>query len=151
MTNISDKSAIKSFIIHSMRMLVLYPTIEPQVDTLFTKYKSSTLHICGDIFDEKVWRERKRNNSVIVNLYTKDKHSTLNRLRNLSRKFTVLNAWRERQRKKYEVENTGEGWLSILLYNLSLSTCIPNMNFLSYGRVKIALTFSTHKTMMFLT
>ena len=40
----------------------------------------------------------------------------------------------------YKEEQTGEGWLSIPLYNLSLSTCIQNMNFLCYSVVDISLT-----------
>ena len=32
----------------------------------------------------------------------------------------------------YREEQTGYGQFSIPLYNLSLSTCIPNMNFLCY-------------------
>ena len=40
----------------------------------------------------------------------------------------------------YRQEQTGDGWFSIPRYNLSLSTCIQNMNFLCYTVVKISLT-----------
>ena len=40
----------------------------------------------------------------------------------------------------YREEQTGEGWFSIPLYNLSLSTCIQNMNFLCYTVAEISLT-----------
>ena len=39
----------------------------------------------------------------------------------------------------YREEQTREGQFSIPPYNLSLSTCIQNMNFLSYTIVKISL------------
>ena len=40
----------------------------------------------------------------------------------------------------YREEKTGEGWFSIPRYNLSLSICIQNMNFLCYTVVEISLT-----------
>ena len=40
----------------------------------------------------------------------------------------------------YRKEQTGEGWFSIPLYNLSLSTSIQNMNILCYTVVEISLT-----------
>ena len=40
----------------------------------------------------------------------------------------------------YREEQIEEGWFSIQLYNLSLSTSIQNMNFLCYTVVEISLT-----------
>ena len=42
-------------------------------------------------------------------------------------------------------EQTGENWFSILLYNLSLSICIQNLNFLCYTVVEISLTKNTER------
>ena len=36
-------------------------TIQLVVVNLYTKYEVSILNGCGDIFDEKIWKERKRN------------------------------------------------------------------------------------------
>ena len=61
-------------------------------------------------------------------------------LRNISQSITVLIAWRERKDNKYKEEQTGQSWLSIPRYNLSLLFCIPNMNFISYIVAEISLT-----------
>ena len=42
--------------------------------------------------------------------------------------------------KIYRQEQTGEGWFPIPLYNLSLSNCIQNTNFLYYTVVGIYFT-----------
>ena len=47
---------------------------------------------------------------------------------------------REKKDNKYKEEQTGPSRLSIPRYNLSFLFCIPNMNFLSYIVVEIALT-----------
>ena len=54
---------MKSIIIQSRRISVHYPTTKLVVDSLYTKNELSILYICGGIFEEKVWRERKRNNT----------------------------------------------------------------------------------------
>ena len=46
-------------------------------------------------------------------------------------KITILNAWRKRKKNKYKELNIREGF-SIPQYNLSLLTCISNMQFPSY-------------------
>ena len=43
------------------RMIICNPTIQLVVVDLYTKYEVSILNGCGDIFDEKIWRERKKN------------------------------------------------------------------------------------------
>ena len=67
---VSQKSLTKNFIIQSMerkkigqiqgrisrRRLVCNPTIQHVIINLYTKYDSSSLHGCGEIFDEKVLR-----------------------------------------------------------------------------------------------
>ena len=44
------------------------------------------------------------------------------------------------KKKKYRDEQIGKGSFSIPQYNLSLSTCIPNMKFLSLTVLEISLT-----------
>ena len=65
-----QKSLTKNFIIQSMerkkigqiqgrisrRRLVCNPTIQHVIINLYTNYESSSLHGCGEIFDEKVLR-----------------------------------------------------------------------------------------------
>ena len=66
---VSQKSLTKNFIIQSMerkkigqiqgrisRRLVCNPTIQHVIINLCTKYDSSSLQGCGEIFDEKVLR-----------------------------------------------------------------------------------------------
>ena len=67
---VSQKSLMKNFIIQSMerkkigqiqgrisrRRLVCNPTIQHVIINLYTKYDSSSLQGCGEIFDEKVLR-----------------------------------------------------------------------------------------------
>ena len=67
---VSQKSLTKNFIIQSMerkkigqikgrisrRRLVCNPTIQHVIINLYTKYDSSSLQGCGEIFDEKVLR-----------------------------------------------------------------------------------------------
>ena len=67
---VSQKSLTKNFVIQSMerkkigqvqgrisrRRLVCYPTIQHVIINLYTKYDSSSLQGCGEIFDEKVLR-----------------------------------------------------------------------------------------------
>lgn len=74
---------------------------------------------------------------VVVNLYTKYDPSTLNCCSKIFfstecmvRQKKEQIKWRTNRRKHY----------SILQYNFLLSTCIPNMNFLSYTLGKISLT-----------
>ena len=43
------------------RSPIFDPTIQLVVVNLYTKYKVSIFNGCGDIFDEKIWKERKRN------------------------------------------------------------------------------------------
>ena len=43
------------------RMPICNPTIQLVVVNLYTIYKVSIFNGCGDIFDEKNWKERKRN------------------------------------------------------------------------------------------
>ena len=69
------------------RMPICNPIIQLAVANLYTKFEVSILKGCGDIFDEKIWRDRKKNkyrgrtnrkrpifNStiqlVVVNMYT---------------------------------------------------------------------------------
>ena len=68
---VSQKSLTKNFIIQSMerkkigqikgrigrRRLVCNPTIQHVIINLYTKYDSSSLQGCGEIFDEKVLRK----------------------------------------------------------------------------------------------
>ena len=78
---------------------------------------------------------------AIVNLYTNNEVSILNGFRDIFDQIvTVLNAWKERKVYINREEQIGEGWFSIPLYNLSLSICIQNMNFLCYTVVEISLT-----------
>ena len=42
------------------RMPICNPTIQLIVVDLYTKYEVSILNGCGDIFDDKIWKERKR-------------------------------------------------------------------------------------------
>ena len=67
---VSQKSLMKNFIIQSMerkkigqiqgrisrRRLVCNPTIQHVIINLYTKYDSSSLQVCGEIFDKKVLR-----------------------------------------------------------------------------------------------
>ena len=57
----------------------------------------------------------------------------------LKKKYTT-EAWRERKVNIYREEQTGEGRFFIPQDNLSLSTCLQNMNFLCYAVVEISLT-----------
>ena len=76
-------------------MSIFNPTLLPVVVNQYTKFEVSILNGCGDIFDKKIWRERKRNKYkeeqieecpfaipqiqlVIANLYTKFEVSILN-------------------------------------------------------------------------
>ena len=43
------------------RMPICNPRIQFVVASLFTKFEVSILNGCGDIYDEKIWRERKKN------------------------------------------------------------------------------------------
>ena len=67
--------------------------IQLVVVNLYTRFEVSILNGCGDIFDEKIWRERKKTyrrtnmrrpifnptiQLVLVNLYTKCEVSILN-------------------------------------------------------------------------
>ena len=42
-------------------MPICNPTLLPVVVNQYTKFEVSILNGCGDIFDKKIWRERKRN------------------------------------------------------------------------------------------
>ena len=42
------------------RMPICNPTIQLVVANLYTKFEVSILKSCGDIFDEKIWRDRKK-------------------------------------------------------------------------------------------
>ena len=81
--------------------------------------------------------------SPTIQQYNVNLHTNLEQLlRNLLRKIRLLIAWRETNDNKYmyKEEQTGQRWLSIPRYNLSLLFCIPNMNFLFYTVVEISLT-----------
>ena len=68
---VSQKSLTKTFIIQSMerkkieqiqgrisrRRLVCNPKVQHVIINLYTKYESSSLQGCGEIFDEKVLRK----------------------------------------------------------------------------------------------
>ena len=43
------------------RRPIFNATIQLVVVNLYTKYEVSIFNGCGDIFDEKIWKERKRN------------------------------------------------------------------------------------------
>ena len=43
------------------RMPICNPTIQLVIANLYTKFEVSILNGCGDIFDEKFWRDRKKN------------------------------------------------------------------------------------------
>ena len=43
------------------RRPIFNPTIQLVVLNMYTKYEVSILNGCGNIFDEKFWKERKRN------------------------------------------------------------------------------------------
>ena len=72
---------------------------------------------------------------AIVNLYIKYEISILNGFGDI-----FDERWRERKVNIYSEEQTGEGWLPIPRFNLSLSSCIKSMNFLCYLVVEISLT-----------
>ena len=75
---VSQKSLTKNFIIQSMerkkigqiqgrisrRRLVCNPTIQHVIINLYTKYDSSSLQGCGEIFDEKVLRNYGRTDGM---------------------------------------------------------------------------------------
>ena len=75
-----------------MRRPIFNSTIQLVVVNLYTKFEVSILNGCGDIFDKKIWKERKRKRRtyrrmpicnftiqlVVVNLYTKFEVSILN-------------------------------------------------------------------------
>ena len=122
---------------------------------MYTKYELSILYSCGDIFDNSVERKKKGHikgrikrrmpvlnptmQQVIVYFTYKILIFYLEKLlRNLLRKIAVLIAWKEKD-NKYKEEQIGQSGLSITLYSVSLLFCIPNMNFLSYTVVEIAL------------
>ena len=98
---------------------------------LYTKYELTVLYSCGDIFDEKYEEKEKRTNTgknKQEKAYSQSHGTTCH----------CQHAWRERKVNIYRQEQTGEGWFSISLYNLSLSTFIQNMNFLCYTVVEIS-------------
>ena len=43
------------------RMSIFNPMLLPVLVNQYTKFEVSILNGCGDIFDKKIWRERKRN------------------------------------------------------------------------------------------
>ena len=75
---VSQKSLTKNFIIQSMerkkigqiqgrisrRRLVCNPTIQHVIINLYTKYESSSLQGCGEIFDEQVLRNYGRTDGM---------------------------------------------------------------------------------------
>ena len=132
------------------RRLVLYPAIQLVIVNLYTKYELSVLYSCGDIFDEKIWRERKKNkyreeqvgdSSFSIPRYNLPLSTCIPNMKFLFwRNITVLNACRERKVNIYREEHTGEGWFSIPRYNLPLSLCTQTRNFLCYTVVEISLT-----------
>ena len=75
---VSQKSLTKNFIIQSMEWkkigqiqgrirrwrLVCNPTIQHVIINLYTKYDSSSLQSCGEIFDEKVLRNYRRTDAM---------------------------------------------------------------------------------------
>ena len=142
--------------------MVIYPTIQLVIVILYTKYELSILYSWGDIFDEKC-REKEKRISTRKNKQENagsQSHNATSHcqftykllifhleqlLRNLLRKIAVLIAWRERKENKYKEEQTGQSQLSIPQHNLSLLSCIPNMNFLSYTVVEISLTKNGEK------
>ena len=42
-------------------MSIVNPTLQLVIVNLYTKFEVSILNSCGDLFDEKIWRERKGN------------------------------------------------------------------------------------------
>ena len=78
---------------------------------------------------------------AIVNLYTKYEVSILNGFRDiLTKNYSPECIERKKSEHIYMKEQAREGWSSISRYNLSLSTCIQNMNFMCYIVVEISLT-----------
>ena len=75
---------------------------------------------------------------VIVNLYTKYELFVLYSCGDI---FDEI--YRERKKNKYREEQIGEGSFSIPRYILPLSSCIPNMKFLSRMVLEISLTKHT--------
>ena len=81
---------------------------------------------------------------VIINLHTKDKHSTLHGcLEIFDEKFHQSMEGKQNGQIKKQIRV--EGWFSIPRYNKSSSTCTPNMSILPCMVVEKSLTKNFHQ------
>ena len=132
------------------RWLILYPMIQLAIVNLYTKYEVSISNSLRDIFDEKLqylpvmhgekakWTYTGKNKQEKAGFIS---HNTTCHCQSVHKIWTFwvytvmeISLTKNMERKKnnkYREEQTGEESFSIPWYNLSLSTCIPNMKFLS--------------------
>ena len=61
MQNLERKKKKQIYGRTNRRMSIFNHTIQLIVVNLYTKFEVSILHSCGDIFDETIWKQRKRN------------------------------------------------------------------------------------------
>ena len=109
-------------------MSIFNPTLLPVIVNQYTKFEVSFLNGCGDIFDKKVWRERKRNKykeeqivecPFAIPQYNLSLQISISILNGCGDIFDE-NSGETEKKNKYREEQIGEGPSSIPRYNLSL-------------------------------